>query len=240
MALLVLLLELTIDFKIVLLLASVVLIDASSHLFESLGLIIHFIIIVLLLHHLLHRLLLLLGASIDPGSPKLSLGQFLIRVWFLILKLFDVDLLQLVEGPPIKQDVVVLIVYVCAGDHRHLRADLSLGLPLALLLLLLLPVLLHSLDGLLELLVVLFLEFLLVLLMFGLGGQTLVLVLFGLLAVLVHEALILVAEFQKREKLATALDLQVLADELQVLGWGDSGESLGLGFRIYDELKKLA
>ena len=76
--------------------------------------------------------------------------------------------------------------------------------------------------------------------MFGLGGQTLVLVLLGLLAVLVHEALILVAEFQKREKLATALNLQVLADELQVLGWGDSGESLGLGICIYDELKKLA
>jgi hypothetical protein len=75
---------------------------------------------------------------------------------------------------------------------------------------------------------------------FGLGGQTLVLVLLGLLAVLVHEALILVAEFQKREKLATALNLKVLADELEVLGWGDSGESLGFGFRINDELKKLA
>lgn len=239
MALLVLLLELTIDFKIVLLLASVVLIDTSSHLFESLGLIIHFIIIIVLLH-LLHRLLLLLGAAIDPGSPEFSLGQLLIRVWFLILKLFYVDLLQLIEGPPIKQDVVVLVVNVCAGDHRHLCSDLSLGLPLALLLLLLLPVLLHSLDGLLELLVVLFLQFLLVLLVFGLGGQTLVLVLLGLLAVLVHEALILVAEFQKREKLATALNLKVLADELEVLGWGDSGESLGFGFRINDELKKLA
>lgn len=63
---------------------------------------------------------------------------------------------------------------------------------------------------------------------------------FGLLAVLVHEALILVAEFEQREKLATALNLQVLTDELEVLGWGDSGESLCLDFRINDELKKLA
>jgi hypothetical protein len=73
-----------------------------------------------------------------------------------------------------------------------------------------------------------------------LGSRSLVLFLFGLFAVLVHEALILVAEFKQREKLTTALNLQVLTDELEVLGWGHSGESLGFGFRINDELKKLA
>ena len=94
MALFVLLLELAIHFHIVLLLARIVLIDASSHLFESLGLIIDIIIVIFLLFRLLLLLMLRLsGAAINPGSPQLTLGELLIRVRLLIFKLLDVNLL---------------------------------------------------------------------------------------------------------------------------------------------------
>jgi hypothetical protein len=79
------------------------------------------------------------------------------------LQLLDVYLPQLLECPPIEQHVVILVVNIGAGDDRHLRAYLSLGLPLALLLVLLLALLLDPLDGLLELPVVLLFQLLLAL-----------------------------------------------------------------------------
>jgi hypothetical protein len=113
LSLLLLLLQSTIEFHLVFFLASVVLVDTSSHLFDSLNIIIKVIVIIIIIV----IKFFLRAFAVDPGSTELALRKLLVRVRGLVLKLFDVDLLKFVKGSPVEQYIVVLVVYVGAGDY---------------------------------------------------------------------------------------------------------------------------
>lgn len=77
-------------------------------------------------------------------------------------------------------------------------------------------------------------------LVFRFGCRSLVCFRLRRFTVLVHQALVLVAEFQQREELTTPTNLEVLAYEVEVLGRGNFWEGFGFRALINVKLKWLA